>query len=87
MPKSITRIKIEKAIEKSGVKLSSRAIYTDRSLSGWRMKFAFTKLKPKKMNRIRKQLRKQFPNQDVRIWYVDAQHIMGFGGIAIKVFN
>ena len=88
MSKSKTRIDIEQAFTKAGINVTGRTAYTDKSKSGWRIKFVSVQLTEVEVKRVRIRLREQFPNQDFRIWYVPPIHpLRGYGGTVVKVFN
>jgi hypothetical protein len=88
MPKSIIRTKIENAGKKVGLSLHTNPLaFTDKSQSGWRIKYGYLEISEKKMKKFRKALRKEFKNNDFRVWYVKPVYSFGVSGLAIKIFN
>ena len=90
MARSAIRLQIEKAIKKSGVKINTDDLtFTDRSKSGWRIKYCFQRLNEEELNAVRKKLRKQFKDNDVRVWNVNwsGDSMNRYYGVAIKIFN
>lgn len=91
--KSELRLKIEKAFEMAGHSIipnkPNRMVFTDKSKSGWRIKFSRTSKDVKEIiSDVRPYLRKLFPDNDVRIWFVDnPKKYSNYCGIAVKVFN
>ena len=87
MPKCDLRIVIESAMDSAGLSdVYEATAFTDKSQSGWRIKYA-SRIGEDEMNALRIELRKVFPTNDFRIWYVPKRHVYGVGGTAIKIFK
>lgn len=84
--KSIVRVKIEKAMCKSGIKIKPY-VFNDKRKDSRRVKFSFVHLDKSQEKTLRKKLRKQFPNQDIRINDVNPQSLGTYHGTAITIYN
>ena len=84
--KSAIRIAAESALEPYDGN-DNYCCWIDRSKSGHRVKFYMAEPGNLAMLEMRKHFAASFPQQDTRVWYVQATRNMGYGGLAFKVFN
>jgi len=88
MPKSTNRIAIERILTRFNVQVpGSIYIFTDKSKSGWRIKFGFIRPSTEVVALVRRAVSEEFPTYDTRVWIVSRTHSYAVGGLAIKIFN
>lgn len=81
------RARVEKALGKAGLDVKSRAVYTDTTYSGRRIKYVNLVLTPKQLAKVHKAVRKEFKNYGTRSWNHPAANSFAAGGLCVKVFD